>query len=842
MDATPGDLKVLLVEDSPADARLVVELLRDVSAVSVSADHQRSLRDAVDSLDHAHFDAILLDLGLPDGQGLSALARVRDAAPETPVVVLTGNADRELAVAAVHHGAQDYIVKGTGDGDALLNAIRYAIERTKFQGRLRQAADAVSSVATGEQCLNRLLQDLSKVVEMPCVMVCRLASGEVTVLASAVRGEIQSGMVYAMAGSLFAALDPMAGFTHLDDLEKCAAGDAAVARWTLRSVLVVPLPRIGGELHYLVAASTSSRSDDDGNSEFMHIFASRIASELDRRRQEGNLRRLASVIEQSSESVFMTTPDGVIHYVNPAFEQLTGYTREEALGQNASMLRSGRHDDAFYQRMWESIDRGKAFRDVFINRRKSGAMYYEEKTIFPLRDGEGRITDLVSVGLDITEDLEIRRHIDHLLRFDHVTGAVNRMEFSERLDHLLDEARIHGRTVAVMCMDLMRFGAINDALGHDTGDQVLALVVERLRRCIQEADIVGRIGSDDFAIALADAVDAEHITTAARCIMAQLGQPFVVNQRELFVDAGIGISLFPDDGGSAAVLLKNADIARLKAHDEKRAQFCFFAEGMQSVALERLELQSDLHRAIERNEFLLHYQPLRSLADDQVVAVEALLRWRHPQFGLVPPDKFIPLLEERGLIREVGEWVLKTACQDHALLSRHQKGPLRMAVNLSVLQLNDPGFPGRVTSILKETGMSAANLELEITEGMIMTDPLRCIESMNALRQLGVSLSVDDFGMGHSSLGYLKRLPAQTLKIDRVFIQDIPADEQNAVLVELIVDLGHRLGMHVVAEGVETQVQLSFLRNCHCDVVQGYLISRPLARSTLAAFLSAQTE
>lgn len=558
----------------------------------------------------------------------------------------------------------------------------------------------------------------------------------------------------------------------------------------------------------------------------------------ERRRTETQVGKLSRALEQTADTVVITDRNGVIEYVNPAFEQVTGYSRAEAVGGKPNLVKSGLHDSGFYKQLWGTILGGNVFRDVVINRKQDGTLYYEEKTITPLKDAHGQITHFISTGKDITERMENQERLRYLAYHDVLTNLPNRALFMDRLDHALSRIhRTHG-PLAVLFMDLDRFKIINDTLGHNVGDRLLQTLSRRLIDSVREGDTVARFGGDEFAILLEDITQIDDVPPVAEKILDALGQAFVLEDgHELFVTTSIGISTYPNDAGDSVTLLKNADTAMYRAKEKGRNGYQFYAPEMSTKAFERLSLETSLRHALEREEFLLYYQPQVDLETGRVIGMEALLRWQHPDLGLVQPTEFIPLLEDTGLIVPAGAWVLRTACTQARDWQDAGLGPGRVSINLSSRQFTGPDFLESIKRTLAETGLSPDSLELEITENVIMDNAQQTIETLQSLHAMGTRLAIDDFGTGYSSLSYLKRFPIDTLKIDRSFIRDIASDPGDAAIVKAIIAMAHSLKRNVIAEGVETEEQLTFLRANHCNGIQGYLFSRPLPPAEAACLL-----
>ncbi len=561
----------------------------------------------------------------------------------------------------------------------------------------------------------------------------------------------------------------------------------------------------------------------------------------ERRRAEATMAKLSSAIEQAADSILITDSGGVIEYVNAGFEETTGFARDEALGQTANILKSGMMDKDFYRRMWETVARGDVFRDIVINRKKDGTVYYEEKTITPLVDAEGSISHFVSSGKDITERMRTQEQLQYLAYHDVLTDLPNRTLFMDRLSQAITHAAREGGLLALLFMDLDNFKVINDSLGHPAGDQLLQELATRLRSGLREGDTVARLSGDEFAVLLGNLASAEDVAPIARKILDRICAPFATEGRELIVTTSIGVALFPNDGTEPSVLLKNADIAMYRAKDKGRNNYRFYTPDMNAAAEERLLVENELRRALERGEFFLTYQPQVTMDGRRVIGVEALVRWRHSRRGVVAPADFVPVLEETGLIVAVGEWVLRSACRQLKAWRDRGLALPRVAVNIAPRQLAEPGFPELVQCVLAECGVPSDALELEITESSLMEDESGAVDVLHALSEAGIRITMDDFGTGYSSLSYLRRFPISSLKIDREFVRDVPRDIADSELARAIIAMAQSMNLPVVAEGVESEEQLRFLQEYGCSAIQGYLIARPVPPGELESLITGGT-
>ena len=552
----------------------------------------------------------------------------------------------------------------------------------------------------------------------------------------------------------------------------------------------------------------------------------------DRRQTEEKLRLSATVLEHIADGVMVIGVDGKIVAINPAFTQITGYTEIEALGQDSSLTSSPRHDQEFYQAMWRELTASGFWRGELWNMRKNGEMYLEWLTVSAVRDDLGVITHYVGVFSDITKVKESQEKLDHMAHHDPLTSLPNRLLFHDRLHHALARAARSSEQLAILFIDLDRFKNVNDTLGHHVGDELLKQVASALEQRLREGDTLARLGGDEFIVLLEDVDGGLGAALVAEKLMAMFEQPFLVSDYELFVTGSVGISLYPNDALDLNMLIRNADVAMYQAKARGRNGYQFYAPSMTGEGVERLRLEAMLRRSIEKNEIFLNYQPQVEIDTGRLIGVEALVRWENPELGVVPPVRFIPIAEDTGFINQLGKWVLFESCRQ---MVRWQEAGLhvpKIAVNLSVKQFERGSIVNMVADILKETGLEPHRLQLEVTESVIMNTG-DALVFINDLHSIGVGLAIDDFGTGYSSLAYLKRLPVQTLKIDRSFIKDISTDVNDEAIAIAIIQLGKSLNLSVIAEGVETEEQAAFLLRHGCNKAQGYFYSRPVLAEAL---------
>ncbi|WP_291993780.1 PAS domain S-box protein [Candidatus Accumulibacter sp. ACC003] len=548
----------------------------------------------------------------------------------------------------------------------------------------------------------------------------------------------------------------------------------------------------------------------------------------DRKRMEERLQQAATVFDSSAEGITITSPDGSIIAVNRAFSEITGYSEDEVVGRNSRLLQSGIQGQDFYREMWRTLARCGRWRGELWNRRKDGQSFLESLAISAVKGDDGQLTHYVGVFSDITELRKAHDQLDHQAHHDPLTLLPNRLLLGDRLRKALQRAHRDKKGLAVLFIDLDRFKNINDTLGHHIGDLVLCEVAQRVSRLMRKADTVGRLGGDEFLIIIEDVVDPSAVSNVADKILNSLQNSPVTVEREFFIGASIGISLFPEDGDDAETLMKNADVAMYRAKERGRNAYEFFTKELTQSLLARLQMETDLRRAIERDELRVFLQPQFSLSTGKVVGAEALVRWQHTEQGLVMPGEFIKLAEESGLIVPIGEWVQRTACCQWAAWVNAGLRPGVLSVNVSGVEFARGRIQETARKTLDVSRLPAQFLELEITESAIMSHAESSVQVLDNLRAMGLSLVIDDFGTGYSSLAYLKRLPLNKLKLDQSFVRGLPADVEDQAISRAVIALAHSLQLTVIAEGVETEAQRQFLADEDCDEMQGYLCGRPM--------------
>jgi len=559
-----------------------------------------------------------------------------------------------------------------------------------------------------------------------------------------------------------------------------------------------------------------------------------------RKSVEDKLQLAAAVFEQAREGFVIADRDGRVVTVNQAFCEISGYGADELQGQQTAALGFGIGRRDVRRQVRTALQTTGHWQGEVRTSRKDGSLYTCWAAITQQRDAAGQVTHYIGILNDITQFREVERNLVRLAHVDTLTDLPNRSLLADRVGQLTSVSRRDHRPFALMFMDLDQFKNINDTHGHSVGDALLSEMARRLQGSLREVDTVARLGGDEFAVLLpgADAAGAELV---AGKLLERLAEPCMVQGHELSMTMSIGIACYPSDGDDYEILSRNADTAMYRAKHEGKATWRFFAAGMQQRSARQLQLESALRRAIERHELLLHYQPQLDANGERLVGVEALLRWKHPEFGFVSPAEFIPLAETSGQIVAIGEWVLRTAVAQLKSWFDAGMAPMVVAVNLSAVQFRHPGLIAAVTRALADSGLPARYLELELTES-VTANPAAATAVMDALHGLGVRLSLDDFGTGFSSLNYLKRFPLHTLKIDQSFVRDIDTDPDDRAIVRAVIQLARALNLQTIAEGVETDAQHQFLRHEGCDMMQGYRFCRPIDAAALETWIAARDQ
>ena len=803
-------MNILVIEDCNADFRLIERELNR-SDWDVRCTQVQTPKELTAALEAGPWDLVISDYNLPALEFEQVLPTIQARWPDLPIILVSGSVGEEKAVQLMKQGVWDFLLKNN------LSRLVPTLERS-----LREAADRIArhkaerELRSSEARANLILETA------PVAMLVTDEQGRI------VQTNWRANELFGYPASVLRtltveALVPEASRSHHAGLRQ-EFGRRGEARMMGRGCEVYALRSDGRQFPAEIGLGPI---EIDGHP---HVIVS-VADITEQKQTQRQMELAASAFENMAEAIMVTDAENRIISVNRAFTEITGYEFEEVEGKDPKLLSSGHHEPGFFQSLWSALRENGSWRGEIWNRRKGGALYLEWLTITIIRDHSERINRYVGVFADITEQRAAMDRIEYLAHHDPMTGLPNRALLGDRLQQYLLQAERSNEPIAVIFLDLDRFKTVNDSLGHSVGDELLREVAERLRRCVRESDTVARLGGDEFVVVLPEVEDAEGVTRVVRAIIEIVSRPMEISGNAIQMTPSIGISLYPQDGSNVNTLLKNADNAMYHAKSAGRSTYCYFSAEMNVRARERFRIETELRDALINQEFVLYYQKQVDSFSCAIVGAEALLRWQHPQRGLLAPGQFLEVAEESGLIVPIGQWVLQEACRQSKLWL--QSGhPLRIAVNLSAKQFKQGmGVLTMVTEALEETALPGCFLELELTESLLVEPNNETLSTLHGLKALGVRLSLDDFGTGYSSLSYLKRYPINQLKIDKGFVDGVSNDPDDRAITEAVIALARSLKLDTVAEGVETEAQLATLRELGCGKIQGYYFGRPVPPS-----------
>jgi diguanylate cyclase (GGDEF)-like protein/PAS domain S-box-containing protein len=811
--------KILIVDDNRSNLIALRKLLGRLSCEVIEAN---SGNEALAFCIDYDFALALLDVDMPgmDGYEVARLLKEEPATQQTPIIFVTATyEDHEHRLLGYKAGAVDYIQKPVDD---LILLSKVAIFIELYNNRHAAQRELLRSEAMRIASAENEMRFRQALTDAPIPIMLRTEDGEIVLLnrmwteltgytlqdIPTVRhwqvkaySEDKLEEVQRIAEQLFASDT----WTAMGEFDIRAANGSRLV-WDLRSGPLAPLPD-GRRLSITMAADVTER-----------------------KRAEEEMRLASLVFQNSSEGMTVTDKDGTIISINPAFTALTGYVQEDVIGKNPRILKSGRHDAEFYQAMWHDLDSSGHWEGEIWNRRKNGEIFAERLTINTIYNEEGVPYRRVALFSDITQKKASEELIWQQANFDPLTGLPNRSMFHDRLEQEMKKAHRSNSPLALMFLDLDEFKAVNDTLGHDMGDVLLKEAAQRLCNCIRETDTVARLGGDEFTVILTDLDEQfQNVELVAEAILHKLEEPFALGDKSVHISASIGITFYPEDGLTFDELLKNADQAMYAAKDQGRNCYHYFTPVMQEAVQKRMRIANDLRVALADNQFQLYYQPIVDLATGGIRKAEALIRWQHPEYGLISPAAFIPIAEETGMIVEIGDWVFRMAAERVAYWRASYCAEFQVSINKSPVQ-----FSGRDVSHdvwldqLGELGLPGECIAIEITEGLLLDASNSTKGKLLVFRDAGIQVAIDDFGTGYSCLTYLQKLDIDYLKIDQAFVFDLAPGSKNMALCTAIIVMAHELGLKVIAEGIETKEQHDLLVAAGCDYGQGYFYSRPV--------------
>ncbi len=833
---------VLIVDDTPAK---LVALAAIVSGMALEVVTVNSGEQALRQLLKRDFAVILLDVNMPmmNGFETATLIRSRPRSEYTPIIFVTAEANSEAErLSGYTLGAVDFIYSPIIP-EILRAKVRVFADLFYLQRQvllhnehLKQQHDKLNESENRFRVMFERTADALLLLDPGSGQFIDCNQAAVDMLRCTDKKEIL--LLHPAQISPLHQPDGRRSAEKADEMIATAMRNGSHRfEWIHRSdhredfpVEVLLTPILMGERQLIIATCRDITERKQAEEELL------------RAKQESAqaFAELTSYIQAIEQYALISMSDltGRIIQVNDRFCEVSGYSRAEMLDHGSKIVKSGVHPSSFFAELWTIITRGDIWHAEICNEAKNGSLYWVDTAIVPVKDSHGQITRYLSVRFDITERKQALDRLNYLANNDALTGLPNRVLFKERLEQAMIAAKGHDGLVAVVFLDLVRFKNVNDALGHDAGDQMLKAVAQRLLGTVRSGDTVARLSGDEFTIVLTDIGHVDDAARVAQKILHAFEPPFRIVGRELVMGASLGIAIFPLDTGDASELLSYADIAMYSAKAAGGNRYQFYTAEMTAKAVDALALENELRQGLERGEFFLNYQPIVD-AGGNIVGVEALLRWQHGRRGLIPPAIFISLAETTGLILPIGDWVLRQACIQAKAWRKPNGALLRMAVNVSPRQFRHGDLAKTMATILAETGLAPPALDLEITEGVLMQGEPLAQELFHQLSELGLSFSIDDFGTGYSNFAYLKRFPIDSLKIDQSFIRDLSTDPNDAALVKAMIGMAHSLGIKTIAEGVETREQKEFLLAHGCDLMQGYYFSRPLLPEAFTALLDA---
>lgn len=812
-------VRCLLIDDNPDDRALATRELKKEFA-NLHAEFVTDMASFTKRLQEGGLDLVITDYHLRWNNGLNLLRHIKTQLPDCPVIMFTGTGSEEIAVEAMKAGLDDYVLKSPRHYALLPARARSLLERATQSQELHNTKLALLASESQLRAIIDTEPECVKILDSKGRLIFMNRSG----LSMIEADSLEQVIGQKLAGLLLPRYRP--AFNALN--KKVSAGQ--------KGILEFEITGLKGQRRWLETHAVPL-SNPDGSMSLLGI----TRDITEHKKAQGARDQLTAIIDSATDFIGMAQKNGKMIYLNRAGRNLVGVASTDDISSTdiSNYLTQAGADTIFSEGLTTAAEAGFWSGECGLLTR-AGKEIPVSAVVVGHKSHAGTVEFYSTIMRDISELKEHEAQLLHLATYDRLTGLPNRALYSDRLEVAIAEAARHQRLVAVMYLNLDRFKKINDTLDYETGNALLKTVGARLAESLRADDTLARAGGDEFALVLVDIAQLDDVSRVTQKILHSFSTPFYVDGHEVFLSASVGIAVYPSDDITAAGLLKNAAIALNRSKDQGGNTYQFYAAAMNEKALQRLALDNALHHALERQEFLLYYQPQVNLRTRRICGIEALIRWQHPQHGLVPPLEFIPLAEETGLIIPIGKWVLKTACAQNKMWQDAGFVEVPIAVNLSGRQFAQQDLVRVVTDVLRETGLAPRWLELEITEGTLIRDTEASVSLLNDLSALGIKISIDDFGTGYSSLSYLKRFPIGSIKIDQSFVRDIHNDPDDAAIVRAIIAMAQGLNMLTIAEGVETEEQLNFLHEHECVAMQGFYFGRPMPAERFIEFMRTQ--